>query len=362
MENVVDRFYNKFLKYKEQYNRDFLENKIKKIFNETTLKNKISYFLIYNSTLDENILSERIFSNDEKEYFLRMKKEFSVKEFKDILLKNNINKDIYLKEYFQSYVAIGSVMLRFGKITDISLFKKIIYLWILVDNITDDPEIKDKKSLLKNVFLFFETLIYKKKELEILEFFDSNKEDFIISIFKQIYEKLEPLKRVSFFDCTKDLFQFSYSHEGLKKEKNSKDKELIRISMMKTFYSFRIFSYCLEKGKENVPKEEYFTTSLMLQLIDDLIDLKKDIEEGSNTFITRASLKERTIIILIIIEIEMSKKREMEKYIISIFLALIENKDLFEKDLFDVLKEALQIDLYSDKFKNTSEFFESINS
>jgi len=356
---IIDSFYNKFLDYKENYSNDFMKEKIKDFLRNTETKEKVFRYLDFNKTLDKKKFFSENFSKKEKEIFFKLKESFSLEDFSDFLSKLGISSSELEKEYFQSYVGFSAMIFRFGESSNLKIAKNILFLWVLVDNISDNPELKDKKSLLKNVFIFFETKVYESTE-NMCDFFKKNNNDHIINLFSELFYLLEDCKRVDFFKTAKKLFEFSYTKEALKKEKNSSPKDLLKISMMKTFKSVNIFSFCLEKREKLFSKEEYYLNSLLLQLIDDLIDLGKDLKEGSNTFVTNCTIKERTVLFLVIMTIQLKEKKEMEKYIVSLFLALIENRHLYEEEFIFYIKDITNIDLNEGGYKNTKEFFEGL--
>lgn len=356
MEIIIDTFYNKFLNYKEKYNYEFLKEKISNFLKDTETKEKVFKYLEFNKTLDENFLLSDVFSKEEKETFFHIKSGFSMEKFKIFLKKLKISSRELEKEYFQSYVGFSSMMVKFGLLNNIEIADKILYLWVLVDNISDNPELKEKKYLLKNIYCFFQSEIYKNKE-KMIQFFKKYDEDYIIKIFSDLYYLLEDSKRLDFFKTSKKLFDFSYTKEALKKEKNKSPKDLLKIAMVKTLKSLNIFSFCLKKEEKLFTKEEYFLNSLILQLADDMIDLSKDLQEGSHTFVTNCTIRERSVLFLVIMEINLKQKIDKDKYISFLFLSLIENKDLFEKDLFSCIKEVTKIDLKLGGYKDTNEFF-----
>ena len=359
MEIVIDSFYNKFLDYKEKYNPDFTKKILQEFLDDTETKEKVFKYLEFNRTLDENLLLSDVFPKEEKEIFLYIQKNFSLEKFKNFLSKLNISSRVLEKEYFQCYVGFSSMMAKFGILNNIEIANKIVYFWVLVDNISDNPELKEKKYLLKNLYSFFQLGIYKDME-KITIFFEEYKKDFLINLLSSLFYLIEEPKRLAFLKVAKKLFDFSYTKEALKKEKNASQKELLKISMVKTLKSLNIFSFCLKSQEKIFEKEEFFLNSLLLQLADDMVDLSKDLKEGSNTFVTNCSPRERSILFLVMMNINLKQKLDRDKYISFLFLSLIENKSLFEEDFIDNVEETIGIDLKNGGYRNTDDFFDDL--
>lgn len=359
MEIIIDKFYNKLEKYKEEYSEKFLNLKLKKIFADESLKieiNNISKFMI---TMDKKILQEEIFTQEEFSYFNIMKQKFSLEKFNLFLEKNGIKSKELLKEYFFAYLGSVLIVSYFGKVKKIDLFEKIIFLWIFVDNISDNQQKYNKKDKLNNLFCFFKEKIYNKESSEVLNYFDNLKEDNLIVFIKELYEILEKDERVKFFEAAEKLLEFSYSKKGLQEEKNKKGKEILVTTILKTFFTFQLLYFILHKKDTQKNLNQVYILSLITQLADDIIDIKKDVEENSNTLITNSTKEERSIIILIIFELVITKKSSLNKFLIfSIFYGVNENKDCYEKSFFEEIKNVLGLDLYNSKFIN----FETFNN
>lgn len=350
MEKVIEKFNLKFENYKNLYNNEFLKLKLENIFKEQKIKNVFINYYKYNLNPNNSyFFSEILGCDEEKKYFSFLKNTISINGFSELLKSLNLSGENFQEEYFFGYTCLFFLMKRFGKIKDVELFKNIIFMWILVDNIIDDPEKRKYEKLIVNVKNFLFDKIYEK---ETESFFDLNKDDPLLKILKNISSSLEKEKKVSFFNCCRNLFLFSYN-----RKKNNDG--VINTSLKKCFLSLEIFLFTLTE--KTISDEDYFTTCLFLQIIDDLLDMKKDIREKSETFVLKCSERERNIIILILLEINKKNLSETHKLIsISVLQSLLQNREMFGKEIFDILNNILDINLLESKFKDTKEFYKCV--
>ena len=79
------------------------------------------------------------------------------------------------------------------------------------------------------------------------------------------------------------LFMFSYSVEDYS---DKSDFELLKISCLKTKKALDIFFYTIDYQKKKEDAYKIFHLSLIIQLLDDLMDIRKDIGERKTTIFT----------------------------------------------------------------------------
>ena len=354
MEKISERFLEKFTRYKESYSDKFLEEKLKNIFREDTIKQVFVDYYNYNLEPNNILYHKKILNSEKEEKFIQMlKKNVGIDHFTSLLKELNLNNDNFEEEYFFAYSCLLFVMSRFNKVTDIDLFKNIVIMWILVDNVIDNPRNGKYIKLIESISLFLIEEIYKKDYSEIQNFIDSQKNNIVFEILKEIYNQLDQEKRIPFFDCCKKLFVYSYN---IRKNDNGTVKK----SLEKSFLSIQIFLFCIS-GKTKITDEDYFTTCLFLQLIDDLLDIEKDMKENSETFVLKCSEEERNIIIIILMELNNNKLSPVYKPMSFIILQiLMQNKQYFDSLIHDIMGDILDLDLNISNFKNTSQFYKAI--
>ena len=356
MEKISKKFIDKFNKYRGCFDEDFLKIKLENIFKKDKLKRVFVDYYNYNIDPDNSSYLERLLESEEEEKFLGiLKKNLNIDDFVNILEKLGMDINNFEEEYFFAYVCLFFIMNRFGTIKDIGLFKNIIIMWILVDNIIDDPENQKYKKLIRNVKSFLLEEIYKKNLEEIKIFFECDSEDIILQILSEIFSQLDREKVIPFFDSCKKLFVYSYN---MKKNDNG----TINKSLEKSFLSIQIFLFCTG-DENNITDEDYLTTCLFLQLIDDLLDLEKDRKENSETFVLNCTKQERNIIIVMLLELNSKKLSPVYKPMSFVILQiLIQNRDFFDTQIHDILGEILEIDMNISNFKDTSEFYRLIKN
>lgn len=356
MEKISERFLEKFTRYKESYNGKFLEEKLKNIFKEDKIKEIFVDYYNYNLKPDNILYYKKLLNSEKEQKFIKiLKKTVGINHFASVLKDLNLNNDNFEEEYFFAYSCLFFVMNRFNKVTDIDLFKNIVIMWILVDNVLDDPSNSKYITLIESISLFLMEEIYKKDYSEIQNFINSRENNIVLQILKEIYNQLDETKRIPFFDSCKKLFLYSY-------DIRKNDNGTVKKSLEKSFLSIEIFLFCIS-GKTKITDEDYFTTCLFLQLIDDLLDIEKDMKENSETFVLKCSKEERNIITIILLELNNNKLSPFYKPMSYIILQiLMQNKQYFDDRIHDIMGDILGLDLNIPNFKNTSQFYKAIKS
>jgi len=221
------------------------------------------------------------------EFCNKLFKNFGIRflEFKEFIKKYNLSEK-YFKEYYYATFS-GLFILIFGKIKNFRLFDIIIKLWIIVDNIFDCVEDFGEMGLIwkKNVYDFFVGGAFLNREKR-MDFFMKSGGGPIIECFKNIEElKMSEKLKDGLYMRFYKLFMFSYSIE----DDNDNDKsefEILKKSCLKTKKALDIFFYTIDYKKKKEDTYKILHLSLIIQLLDDLMDIRKDIQEGNKTIFT----------------------------------------------------------------------------
>ena len=218
--------------------------------------------------------------------------------FQEFIEKYNLPKQ-YFKEYYYAAFS-GLFFLIFGKIKNFKLHDTIIRLWILVDNMFDyesenESEIERKKEV--GIFFIDSHFINTEKRRNFLEKSNGGP---IIECFKNIEEmKMSEKKKNGLYLRFYKLFQFSYKRGGYGETVESGNKirsdfEILKNSCLKTKKAMDIFFYSINYKKKKEDEYKIFHLSLIVQLMDDLMDIRKDKFEGKTTIFTRECTLENT--------------------------------------------------------------------
>jgi len=218
--------------------------------------------------------------------------------FQEFIEKYNLPKQ-YFKEYYYAAFS-GLFFLIFGKIKNFKLHDTIIRLWILVDNMFDyesenESEIERKKEV--GIFFIDSHFINTEKRRNFLEKSNGGP---IIECFKNIEEmKMSEKKKNGLYLRFYKLFQFSYKRGGYGETVESGNKirsdfEILKNSCLKTKKAMDIFFYSINYKKKKEDEYKIFHLSLIVQLMDDLMDIRKDKLEGKTTIFTKECTLENT--------------------------------------------------------------------
>ena len=182
----------------------------------------------------------------------------------------------YFKEYYYAAFS-GLFILIFGKIKKFKLYDIIVRLWILMNN--------------KEDFEFFvgEHFINSEKRLE---FFEKSKDSPIIDCFKNIEKMgLSEKKKDGLYMRFYKLFMFSYKvdrgeGEGEVEVEVEGEFEILKNCCLKAKKALDIFFYAIDYEKNKKDAYKIFHVSLIFQLLDDLMDIRKDKGKGKTTIFT----------------------------------------------------------------------------
>ena len=216
-------------------------------------------------------------------------------------------------------------------------------MWIIVDNIFDNNCNNEYYNILKkDLYNFFINSHFKNSNKRRI-FFDNSNGGPIIDCLKNIEElKISEKKKNKLFIRFYKLFKFSYESGGYGEKIESgegiiRDFDILRNSCLKTKKSMDIFFYAIKYKKKKEDAYKIFHLSLIIQLLDDLMDIRKDKLEGKITIFTKGDILENT------------------NNAIKLF-QLIQNSKIIHDYNFNILYEALFIlfiDLNDEFFEKT---------
>lgn len=209
--------------------------------------------------------------------------------FKKFIKKYNLPEK-YFKEYYYAAFS-GLFILIFGKIKNFKLYDIIVRLWIIVNNIYHSDY---KENFGENVFIwkkdiceFFVGGNFENKEKR-LKFLENSCDSPIIDCLKNIEKMgMSDKKKDGLYLRFYKLFQFSYENVCSRDGVVESDFEIIKNNTLKTKKALDIFFYAIDYKKNKEDTYKIYHISLIIQLIDDLMDIQKDKLEGKITIFNR---------------------------------------------------------------------------
>jgi len=358
MEHTIKEFNENIQKYIDSYDDSFYENKLKNLREQVSFDNFKSLYRFSSSFTDFmkkvnfkdatslNLLDNisRLYSPNPDLMKLRGPCFKSILKFKMLLKNNNILNNIFIREFVIS-LSVLVLYTPYGEVKNLELFESIQFLWIIIDNITDNEDMKDKKKILKPIFSFLKNKIYEKDNVK--EFLYKYRNDICISIIADIYKNNLLANKKEFFGNARKLFMYSYTKKGLKEEIKPKQEfsEFLEVSINKAYLTHHLFKYCFTEDMNEDSKLYYHC--IMVQLTDDLFDMSDDIINKGNTIFTSQTRKNRSIIAICLIETMIKKFPELKKYLIMGYI----NSILYNKHLHDpiFIKELVKYDFINIK-------------
>jgi len=316
LEQLVElKFYRNFENYDLAYNKisyrvssSFLplaKNVVNVIQNP--IMNKLSFIL--QKVVDENII--HLLRLDDSKYVQKILNFFAQKclEVEQFLEKYSLDVSFFLKEYFIACF-LSILLLPFGKVKHLELFDLITRIWIIFDNMCDGQYLEKEKNKKwkKEVIGFFKDGIYRnksKRDNYVAKYLDNP----VLECCHQINSLNLPFEDYIYKKFYK-LFKFSYI---TRKEDCNTPKEIIAFSTLKARKCFDIYINTLEEAEKYwfLRNEEwdlgfiykYYDLSLGIQLLDDFLDMRKDLEEKNNTIFTDCEKRERLSILMMVQDI-----------------------------------------------------------
>lgn len=281
------------------------------------IKNLITYVFLNYFEMDREYLKKIL------DYFSRSSLNFCY--FVD---KYGIKEKEYKCEYLIACF-LTVLVLPIGKIEDFKLWESITKLWVLMDNMCDRREYM---NWVKESTIFFEERIWldenKRKD------FLKKKGNPIIEILNEIELNKNNMKIYNRFY---KLFLFSYKRDGYNKERNELDeKRMLKYSCLKARKSLDIFQYSMDFERDEVNLKEYYARCLGIQLLDDLMDIKKDKEENGNTIFTKGNKKNNDRSAICVIKYLNEYNNKISEYLITLTVLFIHyNKEYFTDEFVE---------------------------
>jgi len=208
-------------------------------------------------------------------------------EFKEFIKEYNLPEK-YFKEYYYAAFS-GLFILIFGKIKKFKLYDIIIKLWIIVDNIFDCEGDFGERGCIwkKDIYDFFIRGAFVNREKR-LDFLEKSQGGPIIECFRNIEKMgLSEKRKNGLYLRFYKLFRFSYEGGGDSGGGDgSSEFEVLKNSCLKSKKALDIFFYAIDYQKKKEDAYKIFHLSLIIQLLDDLMDIRKDMEEGKTTIFT----------------------------------------------------------------------------
>jgi hypothetical protein len=294
-------------------------------------------FIIRNmmNTVIGNVGLDVIYTNKLFNHFARW-----FLEFQKFIERYNLPEK-YFKEYYYAAFS-GLFIIIFGKIKNFKLYDNILRLWIIVDNIFDcESDFGERGSIWKkDVYDFFIGGAFEnsEKRLEFLKKIDNGGCcGPIMECFANIEEmKMSEKRKNRLYMRFYKLFKFSYKKDGYGKKIESDEGigsgsgsgnrnayfEILINTCLKTKKSLDIFFYAIDYKKKKEDEYKILHLSLIVQLMDDLMDIRKDKLEGKATIFTRGGIEENT------------------KNVVRLF-QLIKNSQIIRDNTFQILYQCL---------------------
>jgi hypothetical protein len=274
--------------------------------------------------------------------------------FQEFIEKYNLP-DVYFKEYYYAAFS-GLFILIFGKIKNFKLYDTIVRLWILVDNLFDDKNDCDNFSnLKKEVFELSKIILDKEKRIGFLEKMNDSP---IIDCFKNIEKvNMSDKKKNGLYVRFYKLFEYSYKKKGIENDIEKNDLDILENCCLKTKKALDIFFYAVDYQKKKEDAYKIYFMSLIIQLLDDLMDIRKDKLEGKITIFNRNEEENTKNVIRLFQYVTKSKIIKDSCFqifyeaLICLFIDF--NSDFFSKKLIDKIRN--DCNLMDLKFYNLKE-------
>lgn len=340
MNKVVEDFHTKIQNDIQSYDDRFYETKIQGVETYISTKEYEKFYRLskifkkfvknvdLTNIMNANLIKNMFYKYTNDPYISELIKPCFISSirFKRLLMNNNLYSPYLVKEFMISFYII-ILYIPIGKIQNLKLFESIQSLWMIIDNIIDNKDTKNKK-LLKHIFKFLKDEIYEDSPDSYIM---KHKNDLCMSIVLDIYKNEDLKDKKEFFRDVRKLLFYSYTKQGIQNENSAKSVDILHVSMTKSYLSHRLFRYCIPTDIDE--NENFFYLCLISQLSDDMMDMGEDLSNHANTLFTNSNRRERSIITLSMLDIIIEKFPNIKHYLIlSILDAVLYNKHLHDPE------------------------------
>jgi len=256
--------------------------------------------------------------------------------------------DVYFLEYFFACI-ISLMMISLGEIKNFKLFDLIVRVWTLFDNMVDRGE---NKEIVRDVCNFLEGGYWKSREGRI-EYFEK-KVNPILECFGEMEVELGEEELVAMYKRFWKLYKFDY-------RKRIKSGNILKYSCLRKRKFLDIFMFALNTSKKDIQSHKYYNYSLLIQLFDNLMNIRKDIKDN-NTIFLKNSKKENTALVCALIENFRIYFGELDVFFeICIMLLVIDNEEYFLEEFTSALKNSNIINTQNFNMQNIYKLVSNIS-
>lgn len=209
-------------------------------------------------------------------------------DFINFIKKYGLDEKYFLEYYFACFTSL--MLIGLGEINDFVIYDNIVRIWVLVDNMIDNDEQSECILELRN---FFESKCWMSKKR--LEYFQG-KNNPIFECFEVIEKRMTEDAIVKIYKRFWKLYKYDYQ------TKNKKKENILKYSCLKTRKSLDIFMFAMNVSKKDIKPNKYYNVSLLIQLFDDLMDIKKDIAENNSSIFLQGTKEENTAVVMAMME------------------------------------------------------------
>lgn len=274
----------------------------------------------------------------------------------DDFIKNYsvINRSLFLKQFFLN--SCGAFMfLSLGQLKNFNLFDKILRLWIIFDNLSDNkPIIKDTvQFLVKRLFL-------NSDSDEINEYFRIRGNPVVECIRGLYMLNISETIKMDIFERLRDIYKYIYSKKNKKKrDQKITEYNVLKYSSIKSCKAFCIFSHAF--GIKNIQNDErIYNICLVNQLVDDILDMRDDIANNNKTSFLIDNPRGRLASVLALNRL-MKKESGKSYYLLKsiIIISLSYNAKYFEGNILGSIEKNVRfVNLKAYNMENIFEILE----
>lgn len=344
-ETIIERIIEGLVKNLNEYP----ENEEEKVeWKERTIK------FLEDNIFTQNIIKLDFIENEIKERLIESTREFILysKQFDENISYEDIGqamRNLWIINIFQ--MALGIKITLTKSVFGYSMLYPYTDNYLDNINITIDEKKKFNERFLEKLkgYKINSLNIYEEKVFNLIEFIE---DEFDREHFKDVYESL--------------LLIHNGQEESLNQQKNCStpyEKDILGITLGKGGASVLVDGYLINGFLNNEMKEFCYGYGFILQLIDDLQDVKSDLKNNHMTIASQLAGKYHLdeiaskVISLTSVVIENEKcfiddkKESLKKLILDsciymILFAIVSSKEFYSKEYIDKIEEFLPFSLY----------------